>query len=135
MKIERLTVEEVLPVRHEVLWPDKPLSFCKLDDDNEGEHFGIRMNGLVVCIASTFTKNNEVRLRKFATRHKFQGKGLGSSMLKFLINKYQKEGYAKFWFDARESAIPFYQKFGFSTEGEKLFKSQVPYFKMTKSLL
>jgi len=134
MKVEILRVDDVLPIRHEVLWPDKPLSFSKVVDDHEGEHFGIRHNGKIICVVSMFSKGNEVRLRKFATVEDFHGKGFGTYMLKYLIDRYKREGKTIFWFDARESALAFYEKFGFSIEGERLYKSDVPYFKMVKTL-
>ena len=134
MKVERLTTEDVLPIRHQVLWPDKTLSFSKIENDEDAEHFGIRIDGEIVCVASAFTKGSEIRLRKFATLPEFQRKGIGTFLLNYLIDLYTEKGFVVFWFDARESAISFYEKFGFSTEGEKLYKSDVPYFKMVKFL-
>jgi predicted GNAT family N-acyltransferase len=39
-----------------------------------------------------------------------------------------------FWFDARETALEFYKKFEFQTEGERFFKGDVAYFRMSKQL-
>jgi len=39
-----------------------------------------------------------------------------------------------FWCDARESAIGFYRRFGLQADGERFYKSEVPYFKMSKSV-
>ena len=135
MEVVPLTVEEVLPIRHRVLWPDKPISFCRVPEDDNGKHYGVKLDGLVVCVASVFIMNGEARLRKFATIEEFQGRGIGSFVLKHIVEECQKLGVKVFWFDAREEAIPFYSKFGFITEGEKFHKNGIPYFKMVKSLV
>lgn len=136
IQVEALTIEEVLPVRHKVLWPHMPINFCRVDDDDKGEHFGVKMDGnIVVCVASLFTNSSgEIRLRKFATLPEYQGQGIGSSVLQHLVNYSKEKGATLFWFDARESAIQFYGKFGFSVEGERFYKSNLPYFRMSQSL-
>lgn len=83
MKVEALTVEEVLPVRHAVLWPNEPVAFCRVAEDEAGEHFGVRQSGEVVCVASVFFEGDAARLRKFATRAECQGRGLALWCLRF----------------------------------------------------
>jgi len=43
-------------------------------------------------------------------------------------------GVEHLWFDARESAIGFYKRFGFGVLGERFYKKDVPYFKMDAEL-
>ncbi|WP_430520069.1 hypothetical protein [Aliivibrio sp.] len=31
-------LDEALPIRHEVLWPTKPMLFCKVDGDETAKH-------------------------------------------------------------------------------------------------
>ena len=135
MEVVPLTVEEVLPIRHRVLWPDKPISFCRVPEDDNGKHYGVKFDCSVVCVASVFILNGKARLRKFATMEEFQGRGIGSFVLRYIVEECQKLGVKVFWFDAREEAIPFYSKFGFTTEGDKFYKTGIPYFKMVKSLV
>ena len=134
MKIASLTLEEILPIRHRVLWPDKPISFCRVPEDKQGSHYGVRLNGSVVCVASLYTEHGQARLRKFATVEEHQGRGIGSAMLKHLIQESRNLGLSVFWLDAREEAINFYLKFGFVIDSERFYKSGMPYFKMSKPL-
>ncbi|MDP5291875.1 GNAT family N-acetyltransferase [Oceanimonas sp. CHS3-5] len=134
MQVETLTVEEVLPVRHEVLWPNESMAFCRVANDDAGEHFGVRKNGEVVCVASVFFKGDRARLRKFATRTACQGQGVGSTVLEFLIAHLRAQGVKLFWFDARASAIAFYEQFGFAVDGERFYKHGVAYFRMSRVL-
>lgn len=134
MEVVPLALEEVLPLRRAVLWPEKPLDFCRVSGDKHAEHFGIKLDDHVVCVASVFLSGREARLRKFATAKEYQGRGMGSKVLQYLIQRYRQKDYQQFWFDAREEAIPFYQKFGFAIHGARFYKSDIAYFKMAKSL-
>ncbi|QEN04123.1 N-acetyltransferase [Thiospirochaeta perfilievii] len=86
MDIKNITPEEALDIRHQVLWPNKPKEFCKLEDDYKGIHYGGFLNGKLVCVASIFIENNSARLRKFATLTEFQGKGYGTLLIKHIIS-------------------------------------------------
>ncbi len=134
MKIEEISLTEVLPLRQEVLWPSQPLEFSRVPDDERGLHFGIRIQGELVCVASVFIQESTARLRKFATKVAYQGQGVGSAMLRFLIEHLGQQGVEEFWFDARVTAVSFYQKFGFAIEGPLFYKHEAPYYKMTQRL-
>lgn len=134
MKIKEINLEEALPVRHQVLWPDKPIAFCIVDGDNQGIHLGAEINGKIVSVASLYIDNGEARLRKFATYAEFQNQGIGTALIQYALNYLNENKVTTFWCDARESAIGFYQRFGMRTEGERFYKSDVPYFKMSLTL-
>ncbi len=134
MKVEALTVEEVLPVRHAVLWPNEPVAFCRVAEDDAGEHYGVRQHGEVICVASVFFEGDAARLRKFATRVECQGQGTGSVVLEFLIAHVRERGVRRFWFDARASATAFYERFGFVVDGERFYKHGVAYYRMSRML-
>jgi len=135
MEIVGLDWEETIPIRQKVLWPDKPSSFCKVEGDEAGRHYGVIIEGALVCVASIYIESGSARLRKFATLEDFQNRGIGTALLKHMIEDSQSLHVNTFWFDARESAIEFYRRFGFSTEGERFFKSEIAYFKMAKRLV
>ena len=134
MDIRTINWQETLPIRHKVLWPNKTPDDCIVEGDPQGLHYGIYIDKELACVASLFISEKSVRLRKFATLERFQGKGLGSFMLNHLIGEMKEKANTHFWFDARESALDFYKRFGFTKEGKRFFKSEVPYFKMSKSL-
>ncbi|TCS39741.1 GNAT family N-acetyltransferase [Reinekea marinisedimentorum] len=135
MKIKTLTWQQTIDIRHQVLWPHKDPSFCKVEGDETGRHYGAQVDGCIVSVASVYIHGDRARLRKFATVAAFQKQGIGTAMLKHMLAEVsQIPNVNLFWFDARESAIAFYRKFDFKTEGERFFKSDIPYFKMTKKL-
>lgn len=134
MGIVKLGWEETIGIRHTVLWPDERPEFCKVPGDEAAEHYGVVVEGNLVCVASLFATKEGVRLRKFATLPAYQGQGIGSNLLKSMMATLSERGVSTMWFDARESALPFYSRFGFATEGDRFFKKDVPYFVMRRAL-
>lgn len=134
MKIKNLTWQQTIDVRHQVLWPHKDPSFCKVAGDETGLHYGMTNGDEIVSVASVYIDEGKARLRKFATVERFQKQGIGTAMLNHMLAEAKQNGIELFWFDARESALAFYRKFGFEAEGERFYKSEVPYFKMSKRL-
>jgi len=49
-------------------------------------HFGAFVNDELVCVASVYIKSDKARLRTFATKIDYQGQGIGSQMLKFILH-------------------------------------------------
>ncbi|MFC1672694.1 GNAT family N-acetyltransferase [Pseudomonadota bacterium] len=132
--IQDITADECLPIRQKVLWPDRDLDHSRVPGDDQGLHFGACVDGTLVSVASVFVKDNEARLRKFAILEDHQGQGIGSQMLTHVMAQMKAQGATKLWCDARETAITFYTRFGFSVEGERFFKHEVPYVKMVVGL-
>lgn len=135
MKICTIRWDEALPIRHKVLWPNKPVSFCKVQGDEEARHYGVYIDEKLVCVASVFSDMNIARLRKFATLPSYQGRGIGSQLINFIFNELKKDGVEVFWCDARKTAAGFYQKFGMKQQGGEFIKSGVLYYKMEVKLI
>ena len=133
-EVVRLSAQETINIRHLVLWPDKPPDFCALEDDELGLHFGMKVNSELVCVASLLWLGNDVRLRKFATLQAYQGQGIGSQLLVFMLNEMKNKNAVVFFCDARTTAETFYNKFGLQKSGEPFDKSGVKYYKMACDL-
>ncbi|WP_283131891.1 GNAT family N-acetyltransferase [Enterovibrio norvegicus] len=143
MEIKPISWQEALPLRHQVLWPNEPPAFSKVEGDEDALHYGAFLDGEIVCVASIhfsseFTdahnKTKNARLRKFATSQAHQGQGIGSLMLKRILTDLKQEGASIFWCDARETAMGLYERFGMHAEGERFYKGDIPYFRMSKNV-
>ena len=139
MHIKELEWQDTLAIRQKVLWPNKNQEFCRVTGDEDASHYGVLIDQKIVSVASVYpditTPNKQTaRLRKFATLAPYQNQGIGSFVLRHIIDVLKTDGVAIFWCDARESAIEFYQRFGFKVEGERFYKSDIPYFKMQMSI-
>jgi len=143
--IRGITVEEALPIRHSVLWPNKSQEECRVEGDECSEHFGVFIEEKLVCVASIFIqelsnaklfskKEKSARLRKFATIEEYQGKGIGSFVLKHIIDLLQQQRVRMLWCDAREDAMSLYKRFGMNSQDERFFKGDIPYQKMVVML-
>jgi len=134
MEIQRINWQATLPIRHKVLWPGKPIEFCRVEGDEDGWHYGVFKEKQLISVASLYPSNKQIRLRKFATLAEHQGQGIGSQLLQHTLDIAKQQQMESYWCDARESAIGFYQRFGLTTEGACFYKSEVAYIKMRKSL-
>jgi GNAT superfamily N-acetyltransferase len=61
---------------------------------------------------------NAWRLRAMATADGFRGQGLGRRVLEAIIDHVSAAGGGLLWCGARISAVPFYERAGFSTLGD-----------------
>lgn len=133
-EIRAITAAETHALRHAVLWPDQPIAYVILPEDETGQHFGAFVDGKLVSVISLFVEAGDARFRKFATAKSYQGKGIGSALLQYTIGAAKKAGAAAIWCDARSSALPFYQRFGMEAEGGIFHKGGLPYLVMRRGL-
>ncbi|WP_234364190.1 GNAT family N-acetyltransferase [Lunatibacter salilacus] len=84
--ITEVGLKEVLEIRREVMWPDKPISFVSVSGDEEATHLGVIVNGVVVSVISLFIQNREAQFRKFATLIPYQRKGHGTTLLQYVFD-------------------------------------------------
>jgi GNAT superfamily N-acetyltransferase len=135
LDIRRISWEDAIPVRHQVLWPDHPPEFCYVEGDRTALHYGVFVNStLLVSVASIYICEDKARLRKFATLQNYQGQGIGSALLEYALANLKQEDIKYFWCDARESAVNFYKRFKLQVEGDRFYKTDIPYYKMSCNL-
>lgn len=134
MDIRVITADETLALRHKVLWPHMDREFCRVEGDEEALHYGVYRDNELICTASFFTEGKSVRLRKFATDPAFQGRGIGSFLIRYVLDILKNQGITHFWCDARLFASGFYSRFGMIPKGEAFYKKDVKYIVMEKFL-
>jgi GNAT superfamily N-acetyltransferase len=125
--INKIEAKATFPVRHPVLRAGKPLSSCYFEGDEDVStlHFGVFEYATLLGVASFFAKKctqfyqeNQFQLRGMAILEKHQNKGLGRILLQNCESHFQEHGAKLIWFNARESAIGFYESLGYTTYGE-----------------
>jgi len=127
LSIEQIRPELTWRLRQRVLYPDKKLYEMAMDEDNDGYHFGAFGNNELVGVISLFQKGNDFQFRKFAVEESMQNKGIGTELLKYIINFCINEGAERIWCNARVPAIGFYLKLGFSQTGRLFTKNGFDY--------
>ena len=111
--IKEVPYEQVLEIRHKVMYPVKEKEIVILADDDQGIHIGYHKNDIPVSVVSIFLKNGELQFRKLATLEEFQCKGYASQLIRWIIDYAKDMQFGRVWCNARAGKIDFYQKFGF----------------------
>ena len=102
---------------------DDILIACMDDDDMLG-----------CCILSKID-NETIRLRQMAVPDKLHGKGIGASIVQFAETLAKDKGYRTITMHARDTAIGFYEKFGYRITGNQFREVNLPHHIMEKRLM
>ncbi len=132
--IRKVDKEDVWELRHQVMWPEKPFDYIKLDDDDLGIHYGLFKGSILISVISLFINNGVCQFRKFATLEQEQGKGYGSTLLDYVIKEAQNNDVKKIWCNARQNKVNFYKKFGLKETNSSFIKQGKSYVIMEKYL-
>lgn len=132
---ETIQIEQIFPsltwrIRQQAMYPEKEITDMELADDFEGIHFGLYFNHELTAVVSLFVKDGIAQFRKMAVLPSKQGNGLGKLLLQYVIDYCKQQPVQLLWCNARTSAIGFYTKIGFVTEGVPYQRNQLEYIKM-----
>jgi GNAT superfamily N-acetyltransferase len=127
MEILRIKSADTYPIRQLVLRPNGKIEDCHFKGDSEEQtfHLGAFVDKRLVSIASFYFEQHpffmnpyQYRLRGMATIPEFQGKGMSSALLQSAFPMIKQNQCGLLWCNARQTAVGFYQKVGFTTSGE-----------------
>ena len=110
------------------------MAYVKVENDEEGYHFGAFLADELVAVISLFVAGKESRFRKFATRPDCQRKGVGTLLLNHVTAEAKRLGATTLWCDARLDAADFYRRFGMEAVSEVFHKGPIPYAKFSRAL-
>jgi GNAT superfamily N-acetyltransferase len=130
MTIEVISAEATMPIRHQVLWPDKPRDYVLLPEDKQGIHYGIKVENAWIAVVSCFDNGTEMQFRKLATLAPWQGRGFGTQLLRFVFQEAEKRGITAIWCHARLEKVSFYKKLGLAPSGGTFLRDDQPYIRM-----
>lgn len=125
-KIQEICSKDTFSVRHPFLRAGKPIESCIFegDDSSTTVHFGLFINKKLVGVVSVFKKNNltflnenQYQIRGMAVLPEFQKKGFGKDLVEYCEDYIKNEKGTLIWFNARENAVPFYEKLDFRKFG------------------
>jgi predicted GNAT family N-acyltransferase len=142
-EIKYITVHDpeytgMLTLRDDVL--RKPLGMSIYQDDLQKDEADV----LIVAVAdqkvigcAMLKKQNDItgKLRQMAVSDDWQGTGLGRMIVRATEKAGLEKGYESIELNARETAIPFYEKLGYQTDGPTFTEVGIPHKLMKKQLL
>lgn len=129
--------QKMVNLRFEIL--RKPLGLNFTEDDLKKEKDDILIGAfeddrLLACCILTKTDPKTVRLRQMAVQHNLQRKGIGATLMNFAENIARDRGFRMLTMHARDTAVGFYEKFGYKTQGDLFYEVTIPHFMMVKKL-
>lgn len=132
------TYKSALELRDEIL--RKPLGMSIFKDNLEGDradfHIGaFQNNQLMGCLILHPMDNGEIKMRQVAVQSRLQSAGIGKAMVQFAESFAIEKNHVQMVLHARKVVVGFYQKLGYSTEGEEFTEVGIPHFRMSKNLL
>ena len=119
--------EKVIQLRHNIMRAPLGLEFSSTELENEKDciHIGsFEDDELLGCCMLVPIKNKGLQLRQMAVKNNQQLKGVGASILTFAENLARDKGYKKIMMHARDTAVGFYEKFGYQVTGCLLYTSR-----------
>mgnify|MGYP006182690977 CR=1 FL=1 len=107
-------------LRYEVLrapW-NQPRGSERNEGDASAEHFAFFENEQIIGVGRLdFTENLGSQIRFMAVDSRFQGRGIGRQLMQHMEEIARNKGCKVTILHAREIALPFYEKLGFSAYG------------------
>ncbi|MCD4694522.1 GNAT family N-acetyltransferase [bacterium] len=106
-----------------------------LQEEKSDIHIAFFENNIIIgTLILTPKDKNIVRIRQVAVANDYQGKGIGSKLVKFAEKFAIDHKFSKIILSSRNTALNFYKKNGYQTLGEEYVGKtiKVPHFEMIK---
>ncbi len=130
--------EQTKRFRDKILREPLGLALSEKDVEGEGQQFHIAAlddaGDVVGTVVLKPVSVDEIKLRQMAVADNMQGTGLGKKLVTYAETVAKKRGFHVVTMHARISALGFYEKLGYKTEGESFIEVTVPTILMKKRL-
>ena len=126
-----------IDLRYQILREPLGLKFDKtvLEKETNCFHFGVfdECYNIRACLYIVPEKG-KLHLKQMAVDTLFQGKGVGKILIYYVENTMLYLGFDYIFMHARKTAIGFYEKLGYQTQGKEFEEVGIPHFKMVKKI-
>jgi len=113
------------------------LSFSadELAAESDSHHVGCFIGGeLVGCLVLKPVDAGQIQMRQVVVDDRFKGRGIGRAMVKHSEDLARKLGFKEMSLHARETAVPFYERLGYTRVGDRFTEITIPHWVMVKAL-
>lgn len=129
--------EEEVALRDRLL--RSPLGLVFDQDDLAAEkdhlHFGLLENDiLIACLVITPMSPSHGKIRQMCVDEARQRSGLGAMLVSAVERELVERGFKSVELAARDIATGFYERLGYTVEGEPFIEVTIPHYKMIKRL-
>ena len=129
--------QQMVNLRYEIMRKPLGLNFSQEELAKEKNDILIGAfdeDEMMGCCILSDTKDGCVRLRQMAVQKNMQGKGIGESIITFAENLARDKGFKALTMHARDTAIGFYEKYGYKVKGDQFIEINIPHHIMEKRL-
>ena len=99
--------------------------------DDSASHFMVTLSGEAIACARL---KEDGQIGRMAVLTEYRNQGIGQELLRFVIRTAAEKNIDEVYLHAQVSAIPFYEKQGFSTAGEIFFEANIPHQEILKKV-
>lgn len=99
--------------------------------DPAARHFGVMVDGNIIGTCRVRLMGSAAKIERVAIIKEFRGKGVGQTLMKYILNELGKNGDIElFKLSSQSYAVPFYEKLGFRTRGPEFVEAGMPHYNM-----
>ena len=95
--------------------------------DEAAIHFVLLLEGEVAATLRLLPQDNYVKIGRVAVRRDLRSMGIGTLLMNRATEHALREGFSEAVLDAQLDSIPFYERLGFSAEGEIFMDAGIPH--------
>jgi len=123
-------LEKAMVIRRNVFVDEQNVpEFIEIDEfETVSTHILALQSGQPVGTARWRVTATGIKLERFAVLSEYRGSHIGTALLKFTLNKIDME--ATVYLYSQISAVGFYEKYGFVTQGKIFYEADIPHRKM-----
>ncbi len=130
--------DQMVKLRYEIM--RKPLGLTFTEEELQREKDDILIGAfeddkIIGCCLLTKIDSMCTKMRQMAVQKNRQGLGIGESMMQFAENIARDRGFKSIMMHARETAIGFYERYGYRTRGDEFIEVNIPHRVMEKKLV
>lgn len=131
--------DELVQLRYKILLEPLGLKFLDMHRNKEANYLHIGCieqldDKLVGGLILAPIDNETIRLMQVAVETRYQGEGIGRELVKYAEKRAKEAGFSKIIMHAMLSVVNFYEKIGYTQEGEIFEESGITFAKMVKDL-
>ncbi len=128
---------QVWELREEVL--RKPLGLSLRNEDLSRDHTDVIFiaeegQKVIATLMMHHIDERQIQLRAMAVSPEYQGKGVGSMLVKGAEKFSAEKGYVKIILHARKVAVDFYKSLGYKVVSDEFTEVGIPHYMMEKSI-
>ena len=115
---------------------NQPLGSEVLADEDQAIHaIAVEDNEVLGVARMHESAEKQGQVRCVATATAAQGKGIGKAIMAYLEEQAKAKGWTEIVLEARENAVPFYQRIGYTIIAESyLLFGEIQHYRMKKAL-